>query len=69
MYTYSFVDKTLMNKALSSTEDLIPLKNALSEEMSHMRGGLIPNLMQALQDNSREYKNMRLFECEKVFEK
>jgi len=69
MYTYSFVDENLMNKALGTTAKLVPLKNFLSEEMSHMRGGLIPNLMQALEDNAREYKDMKLFECEKVFEK
>jgi phenylalanyl-tRNA synthetase beta subunit len=43
------------------------MKNALSEELTHLRGSLIPNLMQALEDNAREYKNMKLFECEKVF--
>ncbi len=69
MYTYSFVDEVLMNKAGSHTDDLIPLKNALSEELSHMRGGLVPNLMQALEDNAREFSNMKLFEFEKVFHK
>lgn len=67
MYTYSFIDDATMSKALGSVEDLIPMKNALSEELSHMRGSLIPNLLQALQDNSREFKDMKLFECEKVF--
>jgi phenylalanyl-tRNA synthetase beta subunit len=32
-----------------------------------MRGELIPNLLKALEDNAREYKHMKLFECEKVF--
>jgi len=67
MYTYSFVDEALMNKALWNTQKLVPLKNALTEEMTHMRGELIPNLLKALEDNAREYKHMKLFECEKVF--
>jgi phenylalanyl-tRNA synthetase beta chain len=67
MYTYSFVDESLMSKALWTAETLVPMKNALSEELTHLRGSLIPNLMQALEDNAREYKNMKLFECEKVF--
>ena len=67
MYTYSFIDESTMNKALSTTDELIPMKNALSEELSHMRGSLVPNLLQALQDNAREFKSMKLFECEKVF--
>ncbi len=67
MYTYSFVNSILMEKTLGSTQNLVSLKNALSEELSHMRGSLIPNLLQAIEDNSREYKNLKLFECEKVF--
>jgi phenylalanyl-tRNA synthetase beta chain len=67
MYTYSFLDEALMQKTLGTTENLVPMKNALSEEMTHLRGSLIPNLLQALEDNAREYKNMKLFECEKIF--
>ncbi len=69
MYTYSFVDAALMQKAGDTTDNLVPLKNALSEELSHMRWGLVPNLLQAVQDNAREYKEMKLFEFEKVFHK
>lgn len=67
MYTYSFVHQALMQKALGDTQSLVSLKNALSEELSHMRGSLIPNLLQALEENKKEYKNLKLFECEKVF--
>jgi hypothetical protein len=37
MYTYSFVNEELMNKSLGNTEDLVPMKNALSEELTHLR--------------------------------
>jgi len=47
----------------------VPLKNYLSEEQTHMRNSLIPNLMKCLEDNIRERKNIKLFEIEKVFEK
>lgn len=67
MYTYSFVDEALMKKVLDDTSALVPMKNALSEEMTHLRGGLIPNLLDALRENVRDFKNMKLFECEKVF--
>ncbi|NDK09933.1 phenylalanine--tRNA ligase subunit beta [Candidatus Gracilibacteria bacterium] len=67
LYTYSFTNKTVIEKALGDIETHIPLKNYLSEELSHMRAMLIPNLLQALEDNSREFKNLKLFECEKVF--
>jgi len=67
MYTYSFLDEALMEKALGNTEKLVPMKNALSEELTHLRGSLIPNLLKALEENMRDYKNMKLFECEKIF--
>jgi hypothetical protein len=37
MYTYSFVSNDLMKKTLGTTENLIPMKNALSEELTHLR--------------------------------
>jgi len=67
MYTYSFVDAALMERALWNTDSLVPMKNALSEELTHLRGSLIPNLLKALEENKRDFANMKLFECEKVF--
>ena len=43
------------------------MKNALSEELTHLRGSLIPNLLKALEENKREFTGMKLFECEKIF--
>ncbi|MDD3145081.1 MAG: phenylalanine--tRNA ligase subunit beta [Candidatus Gracilibacteria bacterium] len=67
MFTYSFVNEQLMEKCLSNTANLIPMKNALSEELTHLRGSLIPNLMLSLEKNINEYDSMKLFEIEKVF--
>lgn len=69
IYNYSFVNSDLMQKYKSDTENLIPLKNALSEEITHMRDDLIPNLLLSLENNTREYKNLKLFEIGKVFHK
>lgn len=67
MYTYSFLDATLMSKTLGNIDSLVPMKNALSEELTHLRGSLIPNLLKALEENKRDFNAMKLFECEKVF--
>ena len=67
MYTYSFVSEDLMSKSLWNTKDLVPMKNALSEELSHLRWSLIPNLLLSLEKNVREYDELKLFELEKVF--
>lgn len=67
MFTYSFVNEQLMEKCLSNTANLIPMKNALSEDLTHLRWSLIPNLMLSLEKNINEYDSMKLFEIEKVF--
>ncbi len=69
MYTYSFVNEELMNKTWNNTNTLVWLKNSLSEELSHMRWSLIPNLLLSLEKNIKEFKNLKLFEFEKVFNK
>ncbi|MDQ7022906.1 MAG: phenylalanine--tRNA ligase subunit beta [Candidatus Gracilibacteria bacterium] len=67
IYNYSFVNEELMNKLEGNCKNLVPLKNALSAELTHMKGSLIPNLMKSLEDNIRERKDLKLFEIEKVF--
>jgi hypothetical protein len=37
MYTYSFINDELMEKLNTKLDDLIPMKNALSEELTHLR--------------------------------
>jgi len=67
MYTYSFVNENLMNKCLSDTSHSVWLKNILSEELTHMRPSLIPNLLRSVEENMRDFEDLYLFENEKVF--
>lgn len=67
MYTYSFVNEKLVNKLGYSTDKCVALKNYLSEELSHMRNSLIPNLMARVEENYRDFDNLNLFEIEKIF--
>jgi len=67
MYTYSFVNQDLMEKLGGNTLDLVPMKNALSEELTHLKGSHIPNLVSSLEKNMREFKELKLMEIEKIF--
>lgn len=67
MYTYSFVNSELMSKLGWNTQNLVPMKNALSEELTHLKWSHIPNLVASLEKNMRDYKELSLFEIEKVF--
>ncbi len=67
MYTYSFVNENIMKKCNSSLDWLVELKNFLSEDATHMKPSLIPNLMLSLEKNKLSFKELKLFEVEKVF--
>lgn len=67
MYTYSFVNTELMEKLGGNTDNLVPMKNALSEELTHLKWSHIPSLVASLEKNKRDYKDLNLFEIEKVF--
>ncbi len=67
LYNYSFVNEPLMKKVLGDMENLIPLKNSLSEDMTHMKWSLIPNLILSIEKNIKQVRDLSLFEFEKVF--
>ncbi len=67
MYTYSFVNEKLVNKCNSTIKNNIRLKNSLSEEATHMKNSLIPNLLLSLEKNKVDFKYLKLFEVEKIF--
>ena len=68
MYTYSFVNEELIEKTGASIDNCIEMKNYLSEEITHLRPSIIPNLLLSIEKNQKEFKNLKLFEIEKVFE-
>lgn len=67
VYNYSFVNQALQEKLWMSIENLVALKNSLSDEQTHMRDSLIPNLMRWGEENIRNRSHISLFEVEKVF--
>jgi len=67
MYNYTFINKNLAEKCNLNISDSIPLKNYLSEEMTHLRPSLIPNLLLSIESNIRDTKKLDMFEFEKIF--
>lgn len=49
-------------------QTLVALKNSLSEEQTHMRGSLIPNLLLTLEKNILNFPDLKLIELEKIFQ-
>lgn len=67
MYNYTFINKNLAEKCNMGISNSIPLKNYLSEEMTHLRPSLIPNLLLSIESNIRDTKKLDMFEFEKIF--
>lgn len=67
VYNYSFVSQPLYEKLWLDISQCVDLKNSLSEEATHMKNSLIPNLMLWLEENIRTRKDLKLFEIEKAF--
>ena len=67
MYNYSFVWGEIMEKLWKNTDTLVSLKNYLSEDATHMKESHIPNLLKTLEQNIKQFKDLSLFEIEKVY--
>ena len=66
--TYSFIDPNLSKLVMEAEFEPIPLENPLSEELSVMRGSLIPGLLNTYRYNAnRQQSRLRLFETGLVF--
>ena len=66
--TYSFIDPNLSKLVMEAEFEPIPLENPISEELSVMRGSLIPGLLNTYRYNAnRQQSRLRLFETGLVF--
>jgi phenylalanyl-tRNA synthetase beta chain len=63
--TYSLQNEAAVQRAGMPPEDVVKLRNPLSEDYSQLRTSLIPSLLEALEKNARH--GARLFELGKVY--
>lgn len=64
---YSFLDRNWLRK-LGLSEKGILLENPVAEGFDLLRASLIPNLFKNIDDNSRFFREVNLFEVGKIFE-
>ena len=65
--TYSFFSNRTIGR-LGLQVDMLPLKNPISSDMTHMRTALAPNLLQVAEANHRADDVVRIFEIGRVFQ-
>lgn len=67
--TYSYLGAREIENCLLSLDDHIDLENFLSEDQSHLRLSLVPNLIKAIEFNCRHRESFRLFDLGRSFQK
>jgi phenylalanyl-tRNA synthetase beta chain len=67
VYNYSFYGKDELNKCLMDDSNHVLLENFLSEDQTHMRVSLAPNLLKNVRDNLRYFDSFRLFEVGRTY--
>jgi len=66
VYNYSFFGEK-EKRIFGYKDELIEVENPLSQEQKYLRASLIPNLLQDIEKNFRNIKQIRIFELGKIF--
>lgn len=70
IYNYSFTNQDLQEKTkLSHTKNLIAIKNAYTEDFTHMRESLAPRIFVAISENLRHKSALSFFEMGNIYGK
>ncbi len=67
VYNYSFISKTLIEKANLNPADHLKITNPLTTEMEYMRISLLPSILENVRYNQHLKKELALFELSKIY--
>lgn len=67
VYNYSFYGKQDIEKCLIKEEGHLKLLNFLSEDQTHLRISLLPNLLKNLEENVKNYDKVRIYEIGRTY--
>ena len=69
VYTYAFTDQDWAGKLGYDLEDHIKVTKAMSPDMAFMNLSLLPNLFKKAEENLRWFKEFKIFELDRIFDK
>lgn len=67
VYNYSFYSKTDFEKCLMQEEGHIKLLNHLSEDQTHLRMSLVPNILKNLTENIKYFNEVKIYEIGRTY--
>ncbi|MEI7579099.1 MAG: phenylalanine--tRNA ligase subunit beta [bacterium] len=68
LLTYSFTNSNAVKKSNLEIKDYLEINNPLSPELALMRNSLLPNLLEKVKDNAKNFSNFQCFEIGRVIE-
>lgn len=69
VYTYPFTDTVFAEKLGLKISQHLKMANTLTQDMAYLNLSLLPNLLAKAEDNLRFFKNFKIFELERIFDK
>jgi len=69
IYTSSFTDVQMLTNAGFDPHAALQVKNPLTQEMTHLRTSLLPQLLKTLNKNQVRFEEQKLFELNRIFRK
>ncbi len=67
IYTYSFYGKQELDNCLMNDDEHLQLENYLSQDQTHLRTTLVPNLLKNIAENVRFYPSIRIYEVGRTY--
>ncbi|MEK7673182.1 MAG: phenylalanine--tRNA ligase subunit beta [Patescibacteria group bacterium] len=67
VYNYSFYGQSELAKTLMNETGHLKLQNYLSEDQTHLRTSLTPNILKNLQANAKNFEECRLYEIGRTY--
>ncbi len=64
---YSFYSKEDLKNSLLNEQGHIKIENYLSEDQTHLRVSLIPNLLKSIHENQKNFSNFKIFEIGRTY--
>jgi len=67
VYTYSFIGKSLLEKAGVLNNNYVEIKNPITPEQAYMRQALTPSLLEVASKNLVNFDQFKIFELAKIY--
>ncbi len=67
VYNYSFYGQTEIDNCLMSEAGHLKVLNYLSEDQTHMRTSMVPNMLKSVQFNTKYFDNFKLYEIGRTY--